>query len=417
MWNPDASKKMGVFLERIWPPRDTPDGWVSHIGGRPNLPDGWEWPRIAFPDGDEFEGVTASLDFLAQIRLEDLPDVPDRELLPQEGVLFFFALALTAEPLDTFGPDAWRVLYYRGDVSSFPFRAPPSDAGWFLDDVDYTRTEAAEYRDPGASDKGLFPYCPVRAVAAPSWKRPDGIPYGDDVREWLRLVEAWPGEHRTPTTFEYAESDLPLRVEDALLNLFHARNQWREGVLSFDDLFARRYDLMSVSAEDRERVRMEYGDWLTRVKRTCAELVARGRSALLKDDERRLVRGLVAENSDRMKALGCHIWPNLRLAATLSMATLLLDSPELAASFSNEVDAAHPGNNFSPGGSGHRMLGHSHVIQEDIESDSVLLLQLGSDGSGPRFMWWDMGNLTFTISRDSLAALRFDRAIAKIEGH
>lgn len=416
MWNAATAKKIGVFLERIWPPGDAPAGWVSRIGGRPNLPPEWEWPHIEFED-EEFEGQRASLDFLAQIRLEDLPDAPDRELLPQNGVLFFFALALSAEPLSEFGAEAWRVLYYPGDVSGFSCRPPPPDAGWFLDDVDYAGTTAAEYRDPDAPDQDLFPCCPVRPIAAPSWKRPKDSLAEPELREWLTLTENWPGALPEITSFKYLEEQLPLRVEDALLYLNYARNEWFEGVLSFDDLFQRDYPLSKVSPAEKERARLEYGAWLTRAKEASAALLARGRAALLSDNERELIRQLVAEDDARRKSLGRHAGTYRRGAAALAMATLLMDFPELAATIPDEVAATHPANHPSPGTCGHRMLGHSQVVQEDIGDDIILLLQLGSNSAGPRFMWWDVGNLTFTISRADLAALNFDRAEAKIEGY
>jgi uncharacterized protein YwqG len=63
------------------------------------------------------------------------------------------------------------------------------------------------------------------------------------------------------------------------------------------------------------------------------------------------------------------------------------------------------------------MLGYSCSVQEDVLEGSVLLLQLGGDVYGPRFMWWDMGNITFWISSEDLASLRFDRATAEIQGY
>ena len=421
MWNADAAKKIGVFLERIWPPGDAPAGWVSQIGGRPNLPPEWEWPHIEFGIGEgeffakgEFEGQRASLDFLAQIRLEDLPNVPDRNMLPEKGVLFFFALALSAGPLSEFGSDAWRVLYYPGDVSGLPRRPSPSDAGWFLDDVDYGLTEAGQYRDPDAPLKDLFPRCPVRAIAAPSWKRPDAAPYESEGKDWRALVESWPGALPGITSFKYKEEQLPLRVEDALLYLNFARNEWREGILSFDDLFQRHYKLSEVSVEAKEQARLEYGAWLKRAKAASAALLARGRPALLSEDERELIRQLVAEDDARRKSLGLYAHTRRLGAAFLAMATLLMDFPELAGTIPDEIAATHPANMKAQG---HRMLGHSQVVQEDIADDKVLLLQLGSDSIGPRFMWWDVGNLTFSISRADLAASRSDRVEAKIEGH
>jgi uncharacterized protein YwqG len=95
----------GARLLRFWPPASAPEGWLTQIGGFPNLPPEFEWPVVTL--GDD---TRASLDFLAQIRLADVPDVPQRNLLPKHGVLYFFALALAGESLeDNHGRDSWRV--------------------------------------------------------------------------------------------------------------------------------------------------------------------------------------------------------------------------------------------------------------------------------------------------------------------
>jgi uncharacterized protein YwqG len=416
MSDSDLIERRGIFLERLWPPNEAPSGWVSQVGGLPNLPPDWEWPRLHF-EADEHEGSVASLDFLAQIRLGDLPDVPDRDLLPKAGALFFFALALTAEPLDEFGPDSWRVLYYPGDVSGFPPRQPPPDAGWFLDDTDYGRMPAAEFHDPDAPYKDLFPRCPIRPIAAPSWKRPAAAAYGPEDQQWRTLADKWPGSPPPHTSFQHVEDKMPYRVEDALLHLNFARNEWREGVLSFDDLFAQDYQLSEVSEVDKATTFKAYEDWLARVKKMARDLNARGRATALSDSERKSVLALTAENAARRKNLGANTFFYPKTAAVTSMGTLLHDCPEADAGLKDEVAAAHPGHVTACGSERHRMLGYSYEIQQDaLVKDAVLLLELGSDIYGPRFMWWDMGNLTFSISRADLAALRFDRVIASIEG-
>ena len=64
------------------------------------------------------------------------------------------------------------------------------------------------------------------------------------------------------------------------------------------------------------------------------------------------------------------------------------------------------------------MLGLPYDVQSGEDGDDqIMLLQLGSDWYGPRFMWWDMGNLTFFIRRENLAELEFDEASAVIEGY
>ncbi len=52
----------------------------SRIGGTPELPEGTRWP---------YSG-NLPLAFIAQINLEELPDIQERQLLPAKGILYFF---------------------------------------------------------------------------------------------------------------------------------------------------------------------------------------------------------------------------------------------------------------------------------------------------------------------------------------
>jgi hypothetical protein len=101
----------------------------------------------------------------------------------------------------------------------------------------------------------------------------------------------------------------------------------------------------------------------------------------------------------------------------MALATLLRDFPELAAQHPREVQAAHPSRVASKDYSLHSMLGYGHDVQDGLTEGDVLLLQLGSDEMGPRFLWWDCGNITFSIPCDALENCRFDLARASIEGH
>lgn len=105
----------------------------------------------------------------------------------------------------------------------------------------------------------------------------------------------------------------------------------------------------------------------------------------------------------------------------MSLSTLLLHDPSLASRCSAEVAAADPAkrgrrdSNFTQ----HCMLGPGREVQGGTMGgkDTFMLLQLESDILGPRFQWWDMGNLTFWMTVQDAAALRFDLVEAEIEGH
>lgn len=64
---------------------DNPPVGTSRLGGRPDVPADFVWPTWDTPDGD-----TVPLSFIAQINLAELPDCPDRALLPEVGVLAFY---------------------------------------------------------------------------------------------------------------------------------------------------------------------------------------------------------------------------------------------------------------------------------------------------------------------------------------
>ena len=63
---------------------DSPAIGSSRIGGRPDVPADFAWPMW------EADGDSVPLSFVAQINLAELPDCPDRSLLPADGLLSFF---------------------------------------------------------------------------------------------------------------------------------------------------------------------------------------------------------------------------------------------------------------------------------------------------------------------------------------
>ena len=97
----------------------------SKLGGLPDFPQDWEYPRF----GDN------PLSFLAQINLSDIPDSLSANLLPDTGILYFFsAWAWIDEQSDFVIPwdeSPWddlsfsRVLYFDGDPDSLLPANPP----------------------------------------------------------------------------------------------------------------------------------------------------------------------------------------------------------------------------------------------------------------------------------------------------
>ncbi|MEW5869915.1 MAG: YwqG family protein [Chloroflexota bacterium] len=82
---PHKEKLLGLVRQALYINRDAADPQsqepgVSRFGGRPDLPPEFEWPKWQ----------DKSLSFIAQINLSELPNIPDRGLLPETGMLFFF---------------------------------------------------------------------------------------------------------------------------------------------------------------------------------------------------------------------------------------------------------------------------------------------------------------------------------------
>jgi hypothetical protein len=104
--------------------------------------------------------------------------------------------------------------------------------------------------------------------------------------------------------------------------------------------------------------------------------------------------------------------------ARLSLTELLLHDPDVAHRYPAEVAAADPTSSSSFKHE-HKMFVPGRRVQNGRPSNSSTrtLLQLESDSWGSRFMWWDVGNLSFWISADHARSRRLDCVKAEIEGH
>jgi uncharacterized protein YwqG len=423
----------GISLERRWPPGEAPKGWLSQVGGQPNLPPDWEWPRGSFGHVDDTLEGRGALDFLAQVHLPDLPDVPERALLPKEGMLYFFALSQAPYPLADYGSDSWRVLYHSGDPSTFPPRMPPADAGWIP--WGEANSPAAWLHDPEEPSGNLFPRCPVRFIRIKTWHRPRiAALSGPDLAafEALAGLSRWSVQDAVneassllmhglrqgsppPFAAEPASpTELPSHVEGALLLLHYARNHMFDKVGGSAALSHFKSKLPP-AAFDEWKAALDH--WFQRVASMARLLKSRGRTAPVDDGDRARIRSFYDEATTLGERCGPALglpeldWQSLPLATYASFATLALDHPEFAKAQRPEILKAHPAYTATS----HRMLGHGAPVQTDLAEGALLLLQLESDNYGPRFQWWDMGNITFWISHDDLAARRFENAEAEIE--
>ena len=98
----------------------------SKIGGRPDLPSDFQWSSFYGKDCD-YVADTRPLSFLAQINLEEINSYDKEDLLPPNGMLYFFYdLATMTWGFDPHDRGSSRVYYYTGDVSELKRTEFPS---------------------------------------------------------------------------------------------------------------------------------------------------------------------------------------------------------------------------------------------------------------------------------------------------
>lgn len=106
---------------------------ASRIGGVPDVPTGFEWPRwLPPPRRDNVftlprPGTPAPLGFIAQIDLSDIPHVDDA--MPRSGwLLFFYDRYWEPWGFDPADRGGCRVIYLDGDRAELTRTEPPEDA-------------------------------------------------------------------------------------------------------------------------------------------------------------------------------------------------------------------------------------------------------------------------------------------------
>ena len=138
----------------------------SRIGGHPDLPAGFEWPtwharRNEFSKQGRklVDKGTRHLDFVAQLRLSDLP-LERFEGMPRTGMLHFF-YDIEEQPwgYDPCDRGAWKVIYLPGDSHDLVATAPPREV----------------------HNLRLYP---CRVAATPEWTLPDPVYLNHSDTDW-----------------------------------------------------------------------------------------------------------------------------------------------------------------------------------------------------------------------------------------
>jgi uncharacterized protein YwqG len=74
-----------LAISHVFPPRQ-PQRSFSFLGGKPLTPDNFEWPLV-----HNREGLLEPLTFMGQVDCSKIPDATPQSILPNKGVLYFFA--------------------------------------------------------------------------------------------------------------------------------------------------------------------------------------------------------------------------------------------------------------------------------------------------------------------------------------
>lgn len=101
---------------------------ASKIGGHPDLSPDFKWPEVTVEKTSGFiffkktKKITIPLKFLAQINLEEASPHDKENLLPKQGILYFF-ISVETWGFDQGDTDHFKVEYYDGPLESITRRA------------------------------------------------------------------------------------------------------------------------------------------------------------------------------------------------------------------------------------------------------------------------------------------------------
>ncbi|CEG93406.1 YwqG family protein [Propionibacterium freudenreichii] len=128
----DAVQKNAIKLDFGADPEPGEAG-QSRLGGRPDVPRDFEWPRFQDKDDDSAD-ANRPLTFLAQVNLADATRYDAEGLLPTAGVLSFFYEMETQEwGFDPRDKGSARVFFFEDPATLRPASVPDDLDDWFPD--------------------------------------------------------------------------------------------------------------------------------------------------------------------------------------------------------------------------------------------------------------------------------------------
>jgi len=192
----EVPERHAVLLVRAALPVPEETAVKSYLGGLPRMPSHFEWP-IEAPFGEP-----RALTFVAQVALSEIPEFPQRSLLPDAGTLYFFV----SSDFDGVGDPASAVLYFEDEAAALPIVAPPDNLMLLGGNLYYySRFWLDEERDPRARVEFKYPLSfvvtesypenePARQIEA--WQAALGAPSNHDIRALYDAIspedDAWP---------------------------------------------------------------------------------------------------------------------------------------------------------------------------------------------------------------------------------
>jgi len=419
-------RQPAILVRRPYPPLNLAST-NSHIGGRPCLPAGLEWPRMR-------NGTP--LHFLAQIDCGALPE--NGSVLPTTGILFFFARideemlwGENGEPADEY----CRVLYASkagADPTEVPRDLPELIFG--------IAGPAVDFKLPGEPAMQIYPEWPVEFYAIETWPDVTALPRWSsdawDMKDPAKREQAREfGERYTAALRKRREAET-LRVLGERLNsaeladwqrtFFAPGSSFSLPASTDDHTFPQAWVLIAriarhIAKQSANRM------WPAPDQRgpdpaVLAEIQSGAMAWVAAADLHELDSAPDAASSQAFahwitdiagnqffrhkvaSALRKGIESAIQFAATAPKAANLIPALYYAQIGDRRCE--------------HQMLGNAPSAQEarNVERDEVLLLQLGSD-YGVNFMFCDVGQVQFWIDRRDLAARRFDRIFATTAGH
>jgi Domain of unknown function (DUF1963) len=402
-----------IMVHRPYPPFRLPP-LNSYLGGRPRLPDGIDWPLTS-------NGIP--LHFLAQIDCAELP--PTEGVLPQSGVLYFFARIDEDMIWGEGDPqDDCRVLYEPLGTRELP---PPVD----LPEVMFGLSgPVVDFKLPDDPPVQLYPRWPVTLHSIKSWPDRSATPYlekdyqkavrraraaevvrvlGLPVAIWSRASwrRSWLGSLELPTSF--TESPFPqlwVMVDRIARHIVKqsAAKMWPSPAKNGPDPNALR-DIETAAI-----------DWVAEAARYGLDEAP---NPAISERFAKWLQAIATHAFFREKVAAAII---KGMASAVQFAATEPKAAELIpGGYYSEMENDHiPVHASSPtkrpwdvSGRYHQMLGNAGSSQtaRPVDRDDILLLQLKSD-NGVNFMFCDVGEAEFWINKDDLAARRFDKVSA-----